>query len=164
MGLMHGTYYEIVGGMDEDIIKPVSYYSDSKYVVELAQDTERVAYMNTYMMGERVESVKLYDPYNDETFPVNDGTLYYEPLSEDMRYRYSMLSRLKSDCDFYLGNGYGYEGHLWAGSVKKQIAEMRYRLNEFKDDEKPQWLTEEQIDNYEREMMNLRAIRERIYK
>ena len=38
---------------------------------------------------------------------------------------YQMLSRLKMDCNYFLGNGNGYERHLWAGDVDSQIAEMK---------------------------------------
>ena len=63
---------------------------------------------------------------------------------------YQMLSRLKSDCEYFLGNGCRFEPHLWAGSVDAHIAEMRkyYALVP----EKPDWLTEADIDLYERDM------------
>ena len=33
----------------------------------------------------------------------------YEP-----KFRYMMLSRMKQDCDYYLGNGGRSTNHLWA--------------------------------------------------
>ena len=68
----------------------------------------------------------------------------------DSSFFYQMLSRLKSDCEYFLGNGCRFEPHLWAGSVDKHIAEMRkyYALVP----EKPDWLTEADIDLYERDM------------
>lgn len=65
-------------------------------------------------------------------------------------FNYRMLSRLKSDCEYFLGYGNRYEPHLWAGSVAGQIAEMR-RLHMLVP-EKPVWLTEADIDLYERDM------------
>lgn len=38
---------------------------------------------------------------------------------------YRLLSRLKADCDYYLGAGGRAEKHLWAGSVEAQITKMR---------------------------------------
>ena len=35
---------------------------------------------------------------------------------------YQLLSRLKADCDYFLGAGGCAEKHLWAGSVRAQIA------------------------------------------
>lgn len=72
--------------------------------------------------------------------------------SDDKKYNYMLLSRLKSDCDYFLGHGLRNEKHLWAGSVDRQIAKMRELYNSFADDEKPEWLTAEQIDEYERKM------------
>lgn len=63
---------------------------------------------------------------------------------------YSMLSRLESDCKYFLGNGNGYEKHLWASSVKEHISAMKEIYNKLK--EKPEWLSMEQINNYEKEM------------
>jgi len=37
---------------------------------------------------------------------------------------YHLLSRLQSDCDYFLSNGAGHEKHLWAGNVEEQIAKM----------------------------------------
>lgn len=149
MVLMNGTYYEIVGGMSEDII--TKNMSDSEAKAE-AINTERCAYKNTYVNGKRTESVKLYDPYNDELFTVGEDIEYYEPLPREKAFEYSMLARLKTDCDYFLGNGNGYEGHLWAKTVEEHIAEMKKRWNAFSEDEKPEWLTMEQIENYESEM------------
>lgn len=72
--------------------------------------------------------------------------------SDDKKYNYMLLSRLKSDCDYFLGHGLRNEKHLWAGSVDRQIAKMRELYNMFSDDEKPEWLTIDQIDEYERKM------------
>lgn len=71
------------------------------------------------------------------------------------RNEYELLYRLKSDCDYFLGNGDGFEGHLWAGSVDKQIAKMRELYDQL--EEKPEWLTSEDIDRYEEEMKNYKA-------
>ena len=68
---------------------------------------------------------------------------------------YELLSRLEQDCKYFLGNGDGYEGHLWAGSVDKQIAKMRELYDKL--EEKPEWLTAEDIDRYEEEMKNYEA-------
>ena len=70
---------------------------------------------------------------------------------EDAAYR--LLSRLCADCDYFLGEGQGAEKHLWAGSVNAQIAKMRELYDSLP--EKPEWLTAEAIDAYERRMTGL---------
>ena len=74
--------------------------------------------------------------------------------NDDKKFRYSLLSRLESDCKYFLGNGNRNERHLWDGNVEKQIAKMRELYNSFAEDEKPEWLTLEQIDDYERRMLS----------
>lgn len=63
---------------------------------------------------------------------------------------YQMLGRLESDCKYFLGNGNGYEKHLWASTVDNQILAMKEIYNKL--EEKPEWLSLEQINNYENEM------------
>lgn len=67
---------------------------------------------------------------------------------------YMILGRLKSDCEYFLGNGNGYEGHLYYKSVEKHCEEMERLWNSFSDAEKPQWLTLENIKNYRKQMLN----------
>ena len=59
----------------------------------------------------------------------------------DLKFRYMMLSRLKQDCDYYLGYGEGSTNHLWAKDEKAQIENMVALWKTFKTDEKPEWLT-----------------------
>ncbi len=63
---------------------------------------------------------------------------------------YFLLSRLKDDCDYFLGAGGRAEKHLWAGNVDEQIAKMRELYAALP--EKPEWLTLEDIDRYAQRM------------
>ena len=69
-------------------------------------------------------------------------------------FNYQMLSRLKGDCDYYLGYGDRYAKHLWAGNEQEQINKMKELYSSFADDEKPEWLTWEEILKYEKLMIN----------
>lgn len=69
----------------------------------------------------------------------------------DAKFNYMMLSRLESDCKYFLGYGGRSERVLWAGSVEEQIAEMKKLWNEL--EVKPEWLTMEQINDYEAKML-----------
>lgn len=64
---------------------------------------------------------------------------------------YRLLSRLKSDCEYFLGTGARAEKHLWAGNVDEQIDKMRELYDLLP--EKPEWLSKQDIDNYERQMI-----------
>lgn len=70
------------------------------------------------------------------------------------RHQYMMLSRLQSDCDYFLGNGGGSERTLYYKNVEEHIAEMRKLWNELI--EKPEWLSMEDIDRYEQEMLEVK--------
>lgn len=87
----------------------------------------------------------------DDLISVSDAELESigampEQGSED----YRLLSRLKADCDYFLGAGGRAEKHLWAGNVREQIAKMRELYNVLP--EKPDWLTPEDIDRYAQRM------------
>lgn len=65
-------------------------------------------------------------------------------------FEYQMLDRLRQDCDYFLGCGNGSEKILWAGSVNAQIKKMRELYDILP--EKPEWLSEEEINSYEKQM------------
>jgi len=73
-------------------------------------------------------------------------------LSGSLVFRYQMLGRLKSDCDYYLGFGGRSPRVLWAHDEKEQIQLMRMLHKSFSKEEKPQFLSLSQINAYEKEM------------
>lgn len=75
-----------------------------------------------------------------------------QPTPEE-KFNYMLLGRLQMDCNYYLGNGNRYNGHLWAKNEQEQINKMKELYNSFTDDKKPEWLTYEQILEYERLMI-----------
>ena len=87
-------------------------------------------------------SKKLIESINSNLNEENDSN----------EYNYMLLDRLKQDCDYFLGNGNRNPKYLWAGSVDEQIAKMKELWNSFPDGEKPEWLSMEDIEDYENEM------------
>ncbi len=75
-----------------------------------------------------------------------------EILSKDEKFKYQMLSRMQSDCKYFIG-GSRSNKHLWAGSPAEQIEYMKAIWNNLS--EKPEWLTMEQINEYEKEMLEI---------
>lgn len=71
----------------------------------------------------------------------------------DNTFKYQMLARLQRDCEYYLGNGMRNEKHLHYLNVNNQISEMKKLYNSFADSEKPEWLTMDQIEDYEKRMV-----------
>ena len=90
---------------------------------------------------------ELIDLTFDDLISVSEEELESIGVSQD---DYRLLSSLKADCDYYLGAGGRAEKHLWAGSVEAQIAKMRELYDVLS--EKPEWLTEQDIDRYESQM------------
>ena len=72
--------------------------------------------------------------------------------SSEKRFQYMMLDRLRSDCDYYLGYGHRYPGNRCDRDPKKHIEAMKELWNGFSEDEKPEWLTWEQLLDYEKKM------------
>ena len=78
----------------------------------------------------------------------------------DSSFKYSMLSRMKSDCDYYLGYGGRAKENLWAGNEIDQINYMQEVYSQLK--KKPQWLSKGDLRKYKCEILSNYKIREKI--
>ena len=67
-------------------------------------------------------------------------------------YLYMLLSRLHSDCEYYLGAGNRYAKNLWAEDEKTHIAYMKGIWESLPKDGKPEWLPYDKILEYEGKM------------
>ena len=73
--------------------------------------------------------------------------------SEDS-FRYQLLARLEMDCKYYLGSGQRHSKYLWADTPEEHIAYMKGIWIGFVEDKRPEWLSYEDILNYERKMVD----------
>ena len=78
------------------------------------------------------------------------GWTSYNESADANRFQYMMLGRLQTDCDYFLGNGNRSENNLHHPTVEEHIQAMKDIWNEL--EEKPDWLSMEDIDSYKREM------------
>ena len=69
------------------------------------------------------------------------------------RFKYMLLDRMKSDCEYFLCFGNQLNKYLWSGDPKDHIEDMRALYNSFPEDKKPEWLTPGQIQEYENLMI-----------
>lgn len=99
--------------------------------------------------GEPICEVKNLEEYELINNPKDD------PNYERKKYSYMMLDRLRIDCDYFLGNGNGFEEHLYYKNVDKHIEEMKNIYNSFLEEEKPKWINLEDIENYRIRMTDL---------
>lgn len=77
-----------------------------------------------------------------------------DPTKQGKQFAYMILSRMKSDCEYViLHKEHGIrEQHLWAGSIESQIENMLKTWDWFAEDEKPEWLTREEILKFAEQM------------
>jgi len=71
----------------------------------------------------------------------------YEP-----KFRYMMLDRMRQDCDYYLRIKAGSPYILWAQNEKAQIENMIALWNTFSEEDKPEWLTWDELKEYAHKM------------
>ena len=76
---------------------------------------------------------------------------------KDKEHNYMLLDRLKGDCRYYLGNGNRNPNNLWADDEKSHIEAMKELWNGFSEAEKPEWLTWDQIIEFETQMIRPEA-------
>ena len=118
---------------------------------ETRYDQEMEFTGNQSELRKRLRDLKVMGAFNIE---VDTEPCFFESMNEDTDYDRQLLGRLISDCKYFLGNGNGAEKHLWAGSVKDQIAKMRELYNSFPKGKKPDGITLADIDAFEEEMLN----------
>lgn len=68
-------------------------------------------------------------------------------LKRDVSIRYQFLGRMKSDCDYFINQSRAAK-NLWAGNISDQVNCMDAIYNSFTDEEKPTWISQEEIDRY----------------
>ncbi|WP_256719739.1 LPD11 domain-containing protein [Paenibacillus glucanolyticus] len=76
-------------------------------------------------------------------------------LKSDARFRYMMLYRFRDDCEYYLNYGNRNSNVLWSLDESKHIENMKALHNSFGENDKPEWLTWEQILEYEKQMLEV---------
>lgn len=83
----------------------------------------------------------------------NERTTVDYLMGRDATFRYMLLDRLRSDCEYYLHHGNRSPRCLWTGNEAEQIEIMIKLHNSFKEGEKPEWLTMDKIIEYGTRMM-----------
>ena len=71
-----------------------------------------------------------------------------EMREKGFQFDYMMLSRMKSDCEYYQTSE--HYNHAHCSTIEKTIADMKARWEKLPEDLKPEWLSWEQILEYEK--------------
>ena len=133
-------------------------FDDGKPDADDIRQADEISALITVLQSQLEQTAHVKDsppPLPAETAAISDKTAQNAPVQssagkQDFRNEYQLLDRLRSDCEYFLGEGQRNEKHLWAGNVFMQIAKMRELYDALPD--KPEWLTKEAIDSYEERM------------
>lgn len=117
---------------------------DGQYMITMKNDDKTIdKWLKLHNKNSLNESESLLDKYK---------------LNGDDKFRYMMLGRLQSDCKYVLGAAEGDTRHLWVkNDIKTHCALMRELYKSLP--EEPDWVSLEDIDNYEKEMLNYASSR-----
>jgi len=120
-------------------------------------------YPNIHQSGSLTGMKKLYGWDTTYLYQI-DGYIYnlkghpnVSEAADGGDFNYRLLGRLQSDCEYFLGNGGGSERSLWADTVEEQIAKMKELWNGLPKDGKPEWLSMEEIEKYEKDMLAMKS-------
>lgn len=83
---------------------------------------------------------------------LEDKKLITDMCNRDSKRRYAMLGRLQADCKYYLDYGNRRASCLWALDEVLHIELMKALYNSFSDNEKPQYISFDEILQFEKQM------------
>ena len=121
----------------------------------LTEEEARKQWAGEYDGEDPTNLLRFYDQYKRVTgeeavlADVKHIIATHEPAD---KYKYMLLDRLRTDCEYFLGNGNRHAPHLWAGAVGTHIKSMLLLYDSFPEEDRPEWLTREQIEEYGRRM------------
>lgn len=99
-----------------------------------------------YAIRKNLEGKIFVSDFNNEDFE-NENI-----KNHDESFRYMLLDRMKTDCDYYLGNGNKNKEKLWSGDETQQIKNMISLFRSFGVKGQPEWLPVEELNNYSRQL------------
>jgi|GEM_PF-967714 len=161
--------YDII--QDTEVIKAFEESSNSKEFFDIINNCERKTeltdidelslFKEIYIKYCFEKNSSWYYGTNEETYQKLYKVFVKSPevvidksiLQMDETFRYQLLGRMQTDCNYFLGNGDGHNKYLWSGNVETQIAYMRALYDSFPNEKKPKWISIEDIDNYQKEMI-----------
>lgn len=121
----------------------------------LTEDEARKQWAEKYDGEAHANYLRFYDQYERVTgeeaviADIKQIIATHDPADS---LKYMLLDRLRADCDYFLGNGNRYAPHLWAGAVVTHIECMKLLYDSFPEEDRPEWITREDIEEYGRRM------------
>ena len=104
--------------------------------------------LHLYEMALRIHPENIVANVDPIAQELSDGEKFEKggDVSDDYKHDYMMLSRLQSDCEYFLGYGHRSENVLPSKSIDNHIDNMKRIYNRLP--EKPEWLSMEDILDY----------------
>ncbi len=123
------------------------------FIIEMRNLTTGEVYINGYFDDEGDD---LYEETSINTYKAKTDEEHIEEiLSKGPSFAQQMVGRLLSDIKYFLGNGNRNEKHLWARNVESHINIMKGVHNGLEEKDKPDFITIEEIEDYEKQMLEL---------
>ena len=127
-----------------------------RYYVDCNEDNPTVLYRLCPSLdpdgepADRIENFEITNPLTDK-----------EKRMKGFQFEYMMLSQMKDDAAAYFGKSgdperdkfdcrYKNENFIWSRSIHTLIEGLKEYWNKIPNDLKPEWLTYEQIENWEK--------------
>ena len=139
--------------------KETAYREGGEAILRAVRTMEDPVFLRQYFDNASFHN-RLHRDVLDKTYPMLsqsqqeheqiEGNNDIDTIPRNFEFQYRLLSRLKSDCEYFLGAGGRAAKHLAEGGIDAQIAKMRELYDLLP--EKPEWLTAEDIDRYEAQM------------
>lgn len=168
--------YDII--QDTEVAKAIEESSNSKEFFDIINNCERKTeltdidelplFKEIYIKYCFEKNSSWYYGTNEETYQKlckafadksSEVVIDKSVLKTDETFRYQLLGRMQTDCNYFLGNGDGHNKFLWGGNVETQIAYMRALYDSFPNEKKPEWISIENIDNYQKEMIEKETVK-----
>lgn len=168
--------YDII--QDTEVTKAIEESSNSKEFFDIINNCERKTeltdidelplFKEIYIKYCFEKNSSWYYGTNEETYQKlckafadksSEVVIDKSVLKTDETFRYQLLGRMQTDCNYFLGNGDGHNKFLWGGNVETQIAYMRALYDSFPNEKKPEWISIEDIDNYQKEMIEKETVK-----
>lgn len=110
--------------------------------------TSKVKYVNTGYAGNQEKKLKSYKPSMKPKSHFGSD----RPRSDN--FNYQMLSRMKTDLDYFLGNGNRHSKHLYFEDPVQHLNEMDLLYKRLPKNGKPKWLTPKEFKDYKKRVLD----------
>lgn len=109
------------------------------------------------MFSDWHKDLYFHRPHDEQS---NECFKKHEEIEERHEDDYRLLGRLQEDCKYFLGGGNAHEKYLWGQTVEGHIEAMQKTYDKLPEGYKPAWLSQEQIDDYGKQMTDALQKRE----